>query len=119
MGNSAVCKVAGIGTVRIKMFDGMIRTLSNVRHVSDMTKNLVSLGTLDSNGCRCTLEKGELRVAMGAQVVMKGKKVGSLYELLGSTVDGSVSAMSSSMSESDNTKLWHMRLGHMSERGLT
>lgn len=61
------------------------------RHVSYMTKNLISFGSLDSNGCICTLEKSELRVAMGAQVVMKGKKIGSLYELLGSTVDGSVS----------------------------
>lgn len=101
------------------MFDSTICTLSNVHHVPDMTKNLISLGTLDSNGCRCTLEKGELKVALGAQVVMKGKKGSSLYELIGSMVEGSTSAVSSSMSEFDNTKLWHMRLGHMSERGLS
>ena len=37
---------------------------------------LISLGALDSNGCRCILEKGVLSVTLGAQVVMKGKKVG-------------------------------------------
>ena len=30
MGNNMICKVLGIGTVRIKMYDGVVRTLSNV-----------------------------------------------------------------------------------------
>ena len=32
------------------MFDGVIRTLCDVRHVPDLRKNLISLGTLYSNG---------------------------------------------------------------------
>ena len=49
MGNDASCKVAGIGNIRIKMFDGVVRTLCDVRHVLDLQKNLISLGTLDYN----------------------------------------------------------------------
>jgi Pol polyprotein len=75
MGNNASCKVMGIGFVRVKMFDGILRTLRNVRHVLDMKKNLISLGALYSNVCKCILEKGVLRLTLGAQVVMKGKKV--------------------------------------------
>ncbi|KAK2982605.1 hypothetical protein RJ640_024665, partial [Escallonia rubra] len=30
MGNDAVCKVMGIGTIKIKMFDGIVRTLGDV-----------------------------------------------------------------------------------------
>ena len=33
MGDDHSCKVEGIGTVRIKMFDGMVRELKEVRHV--------------------------------------------------------------------------------------
>ena len=33
MRNNTLCKITGIGTVRIKMFDGVVRTLSDVRHV--------------------------------------------------------------------------------------
>jgi hypothetical protein len=33
MGNGAHCKIIGIGNIRIKMFDGVIRTLCDVRHV--------------------------------------------------------------------------------------
>lgn len=40
MGNDAVCK-AGISTLKIKMFDGIVRILGNVRHVSDLRKNLI------------------------------------------------------------------------------
>ncbi|GAV78417.1 gag_pre-integrs domain-containing protein [Cephalotus follicularis] len=52
-------------------------------------------------------------------VVMKGNKINHLYHLQGSTVIGSADVSSSSVSEDDKTKQWHMRLGHMSERGLT
>ena len=38
MGNDATCLVIGIGTMKIKMFDGVVRVLSNVRHVPDLTK---------------------------------------------------------------------------------
>ncbi|GAV58760.1 gag_pre-integrs domain-containing protein [Cephalotus follicularis] len=48
---------------------------------------------------------------------MKRLKVDSLYKLHGSTVIGSVT-ISSSVSDSYDTKLWHMRLGHMSEKGM-
>jgi hypothetical protein len=49
IGNGAHCKITGIGNIKIKMFDGVIRTLCDVRHVQDVEKNLISLGTLDSN----------------------------------------------------------------------
>ena len=54
---------------------------------------------------------------MGSQVVMKGKKVGSLYELIGSTIEGST-CVRFSMKYVDHTKWWLLRLGNMSERGL-
>ncbi|XP_027174167.1 LRR receptor kinase SERK2-like [Coffea eugenioides] len=36
----------------------------------------------------------------------------------GSTVTGAAAVSTSSLSDTDITKLWHMRLGHMSEKGL-
>ncbi|KAL5768311.1 hypothetical protein ACOSQ2_015094 [Xanthoceras sorbifolium] len=119
MGNNAQCKTVGIGTIRIRMHDGIVRTLSDVRHVPDLKKNLISLGTLDSNGCKFSAEGGVLRVSKGALIVMKAKKAGSLYILQGSTITGSAAVSESSMPDSEVTKLWHMRLGHMSEKGLT
>ena len=47
MGKDASCKVVGIGNIKIKMFDGVVTTLCDVRHVPDLRKNLISLGTLN------------------------------------------------------------------------
>ena len=47
MGNNASCKIANIGTVKIKMFDEVIKTLGDVRHVPNLKKSLISLSTLD------------------------------------------------------------------------
>lgn len=48
MGNNMACKTVGMGTVQVKIHNGIVRTLSNIRHVPDLKKNLISLGTLDS-----------------------------------------------------------------------
>jgi hypothetical protein len=117
MGNDAQCKVAGIGTVQIKTNDGVVRTFSNVRYIPDLKRNLISLGTLESLGCKYSAEGGVLKVSKGSLVLLKANRIGSLYILQGIVVTGSA-AVSSSMPENDVTKLWHMRLGHMSEKGM-
>ena len=79
MRNNMPCKTIGIGSIKIRMHNGIVRTLSNVRHVPDLKKKLISLDTLDSNGYKFSAEGGVLRVSKGSLVVMKGKKVNTLY----------------------------------------
>lgn len=55
MANNVVCKSLGIGTIKIKMFDGMIRTITDVRYVPSMTKSLISLGQLAKLGCKISM----------------------------------------------------------------
>ncbi|KAE8672931.1 hypothetical protein F3Y22_tig00111833pilonHSYRG00028 [Hibiscus syriacus] len=50
LGDDQCCNIVGIDEVRIKMYDGSVRTLSGVRHIPDLKKNLISLGTLHKNG---------------------------------------------------------------------
>jgi hypothetical protein len=45
-------------------------------------------------------------------------KSANLYRLRGTTITGDAAVISNSLSTSDATNLWHMRLGHMSELGL-
>ena len=117
MGNDASCKVIGIGTIKIKMFDNVVRTLGEVRHVPKIKNNLISLGTLDSKGYSYKSEHEIMNVSKGAMVVMRGHKIsGNIYKLLGNTILGGVAVVSEF--EDDDTLLWHMRLGHMSEHGM-
>ncbi|MBA0613206.1 hypothetical protein Godav_013691 [Gossypium davidsonii] len=76
-------EVTGIGIVHIRINDRTIRTLSNVRHVPDLKKNLISLGILDSKSCRINIESNIINISCGALILMKGKKIGSLYVLEG------------------------------------
>ncbi|KAL5799002.1 hypothetical protein ACOSQ2_003822 [Xanthoceras sorbifolium] len=98
---------------------GHVRSKCDKLQKKRENKNLIFLGTLDSNGCKFSTEGGVLRVSKGALIVMKAKKTGSLYILQGSTITGSTVVSKSSMPNSEVTKLWHMRLGHMSGKGLT
>ena len=116
MGNNTMCKVVRLGTIRFKMFDGMIRELRDVRHIPDLKRNLISLGTLDQVGCSIKVEFGVMKVVRGSIVVMKGNKQNGLYVLQGTAVTGDVS-ISASLGL-DKTLIWHLRLGHMSEKGL-
>ena len=51
--------------------------------------------------------------------MMKGQKQASkLYVLQGNTVMGDAVVATSSISDYDRTRLWHMCLGHMSELGM-
>ena len=72
MENGAICKSKGIGSVQIRMFDGVVRTLTNVRYVPGLRKSLISLGQLDSLGCKIIIESDSLRVSKGVLVVIKG-----------------------------------------------
>ena len=117
MGNNYVCKAIGIGSIHIKMDDGVMRTLTDVRHIPALKRNLLSLGALDSNGYKFVGEGGVLKVTRGSLVMMKGKINKNLYTLMGETVLGS-GAVGDSTAESNKTQLWHMRLGHMTEKGL-
>ena len=88
MGNDSTCKMTGIGLVQIKMFDGVIRKLNDVRYVPDLKKNLIFLGVLDVSGYRIILEGGNLKVAHGALEAIKGTRRGSIYYLNGTTIVG-------------------------------
>ena len=109
--------IKGIGSVNIRMFDGVVRKLQGVRYVPKLKKNLISLGTLDAEGCNYMGQGGALKVSRGALVIMKAIRQGNLYMLTGKTVQSGASHATVE-ADTDDTKLWHMRLGHMSEKGL-
>ncbi|WJX64387.1 hypothetical protein P8452_49170 [Trifolium repens] len=67
-------------------------------------------------GYSTRIERGVMRISHGALVIAKGSKMNGLYILEGSTVISN--ACVTSVENADITKLWHLRLGHVSERGL-
>src|SRR3954464_2497412 len=88
MGNNAECRVVGIGSIRMRMFDGEVRTVANVRHVTEVSRNLLSLGALEARGCRFASANGTLKVRKGSRMVLKGERIANLYQVKGSVVVG-------------------------------
>jgi hypothetical protein len=77
MRNDAACKIVGIDTIRIKMHDKNVRTLTNVRHIPYLKKILFFFW--DSLDYDYSGEGGANRVCNGSLVEMKGNKVDGLY----------------------------------------
>ncbi|KAH9769617.1 hypothetical protein KPL71_012080 [Citrus sinensis] len=69
---------------------------------------------MDQAGCSIKAENSNLQIEENGLVIMKGIRRNGLYVLTGSIAKPAIIASVSS----DKTKLWHMRLAHMSEKGL-
>lgn len=65
------------------MHDGIVKVLLHVLHFPDLAKNLISLGTLEINGCKFIGENGIMKISRDAFTVMKPRRSGSLYVLQG------------------------------------
>lgn len=59
LGNNQECRVKGVGTLQIIMFDNQVRIISEVRYVPELKRSLLSLGTFDKAGYVCKTEKME------------------------------------------------------------
>lgn len=51
-----MCQIFGIGNVNLKLHDGIIRELRQVRYVPDRKRNLISLEMLNQIGCSVKME---------------------------------------------------------------
>ncbi|KAH9649101.1 hypothetical protein KPL70_025857 [Citrus sinensis] len=116
MSNNAMCKIIGIGNIRLKLHDGTIRELKQVRFVPELKRNLISLGMLDQMGYSVKIESGEMVIIKGTEIIMKGLRKNGVFVLDGEVVTGEVGV--SVDANTDKTKLWHLRLGRIGVRGL-
>uniref|UniRef100_A0A803PS03 Retrovirus-related Pol polyprotein from transposon TNT 1-94 n=1 Tax=Cannabis sativa TaxID=3483 RepID=A0A803PS03_CANSA len=116
LGNNKACKIIGTGTVNMKMHDGIIRSVQNVRYVPDLKRNLLSIGKFDNHGYTVKIDKGTLNISRGSLVVVRGRLKNGLYYMVGTAVTGTASPAINNAN--NDIQLWHLRLGHVSERGL-
>ena len=81
MGNNVVCKTVGIDNICMRMFDGQVRTLTNVRHIPDLRKNLLSLGALKAQECNFSCADGGIKVTKNSMMILKEEWIANLYKL--------------------------------------
>ena len=72
MGNDAPYKSIGIGSIQIKMINGVVRTLTEVHHVHELKKNVVFIGAMDLKVFSCWVEGGVMQIkGKGKSMVMQ------------------------------------------------
>ena len=104
----------GIGDIQLVLPNGTQLTLSDVRHIPDIKKNLISTRQLDEDGFRTFFGDGHWKVSKGAMVIAKGPKVNTLYYL-----HANVNLCSHvHATELPTIVMWHSRLVHMSLKGM-
>ncbi|XP_073137773.1 uncharacterized protein [Henckelia pumila] len=110
LGNNESCKILGVGSIKLKMWDGSVKILSDVRYIPDLKRNLISLGTLDQKGLTYKAQGDILKVVKGSLAIMKSILKQGLYVLQGNTLSSKTHMATSNKNQ---TIFWHQRLGHM------
>ena len=86
LGNGSYCGIVGVGSIRLKMYDGRVRTLTNVHHVPKLKRSIVSLGYLEKSFIFRS-NSMVLNVSKGSRIVMRERRLRShLYQIEGSIV---------------------------------
>ena len=79
LANGTALNVMGMGDVRILLPNGSVWLLEKVRHISDLRRNLISVGQLDNEGNAILFVGDTWKVTKGVRVLAHGKKTGTLY----------------------------------------
>ena len=104
--------------MQIKMHNRMVRKL-HCWFVLELQNNLIFVGTLAKDGMKYSREGDWLKVSKGFLVFMKGRmNPHEIYILDCCTVRGTVTVSQSLDRYDDGRKLWHHKMGHVSNTGL-
>ena len=71
--NNVECKTIKNGLIQIKVHDRSVKTLTDVHHVLELKKSIISFGILDSIGTRIATQGGVIEVSKISQIMMIGK----------------------------------------------
>lgn len=116
LGNNHECKVQGVGDIRLKLHDGSLRTLTSMRYVPKLKRNLISLGELDRNCLKFKGEGGFVQISKGSLICMKVVLKNEIYLLQATTLCGEVAT--ASINSRSKASLWHLRISHINEQEL-
>eukprot|EP00253_Pinus_taeda_P029588 PITA_29588 len=119
MGDDGKYRVLGEGMVVFQREHGAPLTLTDVKYVPGLKKNLVSIAMLEDKGYYVVFSKGKvfLRHIGTGQTKRIGIRVKNLYKL--EVYDyAALSSKAEMVQSQDVGELWHRRLGHLHHGAL-
>lgn len=109
--DNKACKVYGIGTLRLKMFDDREILLHRVRYVLDLRRNILFIIMFDDLYYCTRVENGVLRILHGEVNIIKRSNICGLYIFKGFNVIVHLSFSSEDFH--DKKKLWDLKSRHV------
>ena len=118
MGNSSTSCVEGKGNVVLKLTSGKELTLTNVLHVPEIRKNLISGSLLSKNGFRLVFESDKFVLTKSGVYVGKGYLYEGLFKCNVLVIKpkasiNEIKAIAGSSYLLEIFNMWHKRLGHV------
>lgn len=86
LGNNKSRKILEIGSIRLRMFNGIEKILQDVRYILELRRNLIYLVVLDQFDYTFKSESKTLKITKEFMIIMKEIIKNGLYTLVGKTV---------------------------------
>ena len=100
MDNHLSSKVIRIDTIKVRMFDNVVRKLDNVKHIPNWRRSLIFIKILDTLSNDFSAKNDIMNINKGVFITMKGKKMKILYSLIDKTILGRIMKVESCHEES-------------------
>ena len=117
LGNGKRVHAVAVGRVRLEFASSFSLILEDVYFVPNLIKNIVSVSVLDKLGFTFLIRNGIFHILHNDSYISLGTLSNGLYVFNNQTNLLQLSTKKRSLS-SDDTYLWHARLGHISEGRL-
>jgi len=116
VGNGAKVAAVSVGTFVIKLPSGFEMYLNNCYFVPQLTKNIISVSVLDSEGFSFMIENQTITFSFDDLVYGQATLSGGIYILDNQTEINHITSKKLKKGDPNLSYLWHCRLGHINDK---
>ncbi|KAL4312808.1 hypothetical protein GQ457_01G025070 [Hibiscus cannabinus] len=119
VGNGARVAALAVGTYVFSLPSGLILNLENCYFVPSLTKNIISVSCLDKIGFEIIIKNNSCSFFYDNLFYGSAQLINGNYILNQENMIFSINTKRLKTNDSNQTYLWHCRLGHISERRIS
>ncbi|KAK8593576.1 hypothetical protein V6N12_045653 [Hibiscus sabdariffa] len=119
VGNGARVAALAVGTYVLSLPSGLNLNLENCYFVPSLTKNIISVSCLDKIGFEIIIKNNSCSFFYNNLFYGSAQLINGLYILNQENMIFNINTKKLKTNDSNQTYLWHCRLGHISERRIS
>ncbi|KAK8606395.1 hypothetical protein V6N13_030678 [Hibiscus sabdariffa] len=119
VGNGARVAALAVGTYVLSLPSGLDLNLENCYFVPSLTKNIISVSCLDKIGFEIMIKNNSCSFFYNNLFYGSAQLINGLYILNQENMIFNINTKTLKTNDSNQTYLWHCRLGHISERRIS